>query len=216
MVWKLLIMSANFSDCLETFWVSFKVLIEKKCATIFRVGNADLLSRLLQTAFGRMDGNEETDFARPWEGPMLCEWEDGRESPARSDFWGESSLWRRQWSYLLGWIVNPGSGFWGYLLTASPPLLQFNRSISQPRLFPKKTRTIDGWIECCHFIVGPMVSYHWKSLQNHWVQWLPNPKPIIKLFVLMVAGPKTIVKPLVTMVCQTKNQHKSFSSSFSF
>ena len=44
--------------------MSFKVLIEKKCATIFRVGNADLLSRLLETAFGRMDGNEETDFAR--------------------------------------------------------------------------------------------------------------------------------------------------------
>ena len=29
-----------------------------------------------------------------------------------------------------------------------------------------------------HSIVGPMVSYHWKLLKNHCVQWLPDFKTI--------------------------------------
>ena len=55
-----------------------------------------------------------------------------------------------------------------------------------------------------HSIVRPMVSYHWKPLKNHCVQWLPNYKTIEKPLVPMVFGPKTIGKPLLPMV-ETKN-----------
>ena len=60
-----------------------------------------------------------------------------------------------------------------------------------------------------HSIVGPMVSYHWKPLKNHRVQWLPDYKTIEKPLVPMVFGPKTIGKPLLPMVLETKNHRKT-------
>ena len=64
-----------------------------------------------------------------------------------------------------------------------------------------------------HSIVGPMVSYHWKPLKNHRVQWLLDNKTIEKPLVPIVARPKTIAKPLVPMVCQTKNHRKTIFPS---
>jgi hypothetical protein len=56
-----------------------------------------------------------------------------------------------------------------------------------------------------HSIVGPMVSYHWKPLKNHRVQWLPDYKTIEKPLVPMVFGPKTIEKTIGTNGFWTKN-----------
>ena len=67
-----------------------------------------------------------------------------------------------------------------------------------------------------HSIVGPMVSYHWKPLKNHRVQWLLDYKTIEKPLVPMVARPKTIAKPLVPMVCQTKNHRKTIDTNGCF
>ena len=67
-----------------------------------------------------------------------------------------------------------------------------------------------------HSIVGPMVSYHWKPLKNHRVQWLLDYKTIKKPLVPMVARPKTIAKPLVPMVCQTKNHRKTIDTNGCF
>ena len=61
-----------------------------------------------------------------------------------------------------------------------------------------------------------MVSYHWKPLKNHRVQWLPDYKTIEKPLVPMVAGLKTIVKPLLPMVCQTKTIVKPLISMVAF
>ena len=40
-----------------------------------------------------------------------------------------------------------------------------------------------------HSIDGPMVSYHWKPLKNHRVQWLPDyktiEKPLVPLFLVL-------------------------------
>ena len=51
-----------------------------------------------------------------------------------------------------------------------------------------------------HSIVGPMVSYHWKPLENHCYQWFWWPKTIEKPLLAMVFGPKSIGKPLISMV----------------
>ena len=64
-----------------------------------------------------------------------------------------------------------------------------------------------------HSIVGPMVSYHWKPLKNHQVQWLLDYKTIEKPLEPMVARPKTNAKPLVLMVCQTKNHRKTIDTN---
>ena len=50
-----------------------------------------------------------------------------------------------------------------------------------------------------HSIVGLMVSYHWKSLENHCIQWS--------------ADYKTIGKPLLPMVLETKNHRKAIDIS---
>ena len=70
-------------------------------------------------------------------------------------------------------------------------------------------------MDCYHSIVGPMVSYHWKPLKNHCVQWLPDYKTIEKTigtngfwtknhwknhWYQWFWRPKTIVKPLISMV----------------
>ena len=65
-------------------------------------------------------------------------------------------------------------------------------------------------------IVGPMVSYHWKPLKNHQVQWLLDYKTIEKPLEPMVARPKTNAKPLVLMVCQTKNHRKTIDTNGCF
>ena len=67
-----------------------------------------------------------------------------------------------------------------------------------------------------HSIVGPMVSYHWKPLKNHRVQWLLDYKTIEKPLVPMVARPKTIAKPLVPMVYQTKHHRKTIDTNGCF
>ena len=64
-------------------------------------------------------------------------------------------------------------------------------------------------MDCYHSIVGPMVSYHWKPLKNHRVQWLSDNKTIEKPLVPMVFRPKTIGKPLLPMVLETKNHRKT-------
>ena len=75
-----------------------------------------------------------------------------------------------------------------------------------------------------------MVSYHWKPLKNHRVQWLPDyktiekplvtmvfgPKTIEKPLVPMVFGPKTIGKPLLPMVLETKNHRKTIDINGGF
>ena len=68
-------------------------------------------------------------------------------------------------------------------------------------------------MDCYHSIVGPMVSYHWKPLKNHWVQWLLDYKTIKKPLVPMVARPKTIAKPLVPIVYQTKHHRKTIDTN---
>ena len=67
-----------------------------------------------------------------------------------------------------------------------------------------------------HSIVGPMVSYHWKPLKNHRVQWLPDYKTIEKPLVPMVFRPKTIGKPLLPMVLETKNHCKTIDINGGF
>ena len=67
-----------------------------------------------------------------------------------------------------------------------------------------------------HSIVGPMVSYHWKPLKNHRVQWLPDYKTIEKPLVPMVFGPKTIKNPLVPMVFETKDHRKTIEINGGF
>ena len=67
-----------------------------------------------------------------------------------------------------------------------------------------------------HSIVGPMVSYHWKPLKNHRVQWLPDNKTIEKPLVPMVFRPKTIGKPLLPMVLETKNHRKTIDINGGF
>ena len=67
-----------------------------------------------------------------------------------------------------------------------------------------------------HSIVGPMVSYHWKPLKNHQVQWLLDYKTIEKPLEPMVARPKTNAKPSVLMVCQTKNHRKTIDTNGCF
>ena len=67
-----------------------------------------------------------------------------------------------------------------------------------------------------HSIVGPMVSYHWKPLKNHCVQWLPDYKTIEKPLVPIVFGPKTIENPLLPMVLETKNHRKTIDINGGF
>ena len=67
-----------------------------------------------------------------------------------------------------------------------------------------------------HSIVGPMVSYHWKPLKNHRVQWLPDYKTIEKPLVPMVFGPKTIEKTIGTNGFLTKNHWKNHSLTIVF
>ena len=67
-----------------------------------------------------------------------------------------------------------------------------------------------------HSIVGPMVSYHWKPLENHCIQWLADYKTIEKPLLPMVFGPKTIGKPLLPMVLETKNHRKTIDINGDF
>ena len=49
-----------------------------------------------------------------------------------------------------------------------------------------------------HSIVGPMVSYHWKPLENHCIQWSADYKTIEKPLLPMVFGPKNHWKTIAT------------------
>ena len=64
-----------------------------------------------------------------------------------------------------------------------------------------------------HSIVGPMVSYHWKPLKNHCVQWLPDYKTIEKPLVPIVFGPKTIGKTIANNGSRTKNHWKTIATN---
>ena len=74
-----------------------------------------------------------------------------------------------------------------------------------------------------HSIVGPMVTYHWKPLKNHCVQWLPDYKTIEKPLALdqiplknhwyqWFAWPETIG----TNGFQTKNHCKTIDTNGGF